>query len=100
MNIEELLGIRLPRRHNTRRNRKRALLRRFNQIDDDIWKQPPHWSAMENRIRCTAHLADNLELGVTLKTYSAWCGCRVRELSKHLDDYRRGRLPGQKEITL
>ena len=100
MNITEILGIKLPRRHNTRRNRARAIRRWSNRQDDAYAKQPQHESAIENEVRGAAHLAENIERGVTLKTYSAWAEySSVRKLSKRLDDYNHRRLPGQRQLN-
>ena len=100
MNITYILDIRIPRRHNTRRNRARAIRRWQNRQDEYYAKQPCHWSANENEVRCAAHLADYIQLGGTLKMYSAWSEAGVRHLSKLLDDYNHRRLAGQKELSL
>lgn len=99
MNLCEALGIRIPRRYNTRRNRRRAIIKWQNREDHNFYAEPRHWSANENEVRCAAHLADYVQRDATLKGYSAWSGCTVRELSKLLDNYRRHRLPGQRELA-
>jgi hypothetical protein len=98
MNLIEICGITLPKRHNTRRNRQRALRRYFNQDDARFANVIPHPSAIENQCICGAHIADFIDRGGTLKAYSAWSGCRVRELSRWLDDFRRHRFPGQRML--
>ena len=99
MNLLEALEIRIPRRYNTRRNRRRAVSQWLNRDDHRCCNEPPHWSANENQSRFAAHLADYIQSGGTLKAYSAWSGCAVRELSRLLDDYRRQRLPGQRQLA-
>lgn len=96
MNWDAIIEIHVPRRHSTRRNRLRAARQFFNRKDNECWNQPPADCAVENEVRCAAHLADFLDQGGTLKAYSAWSGCSVRELSKQLHSYRRGRLIGQR----
>lgn len=98
MNLLELFGIQLPRRHNTRRNRLRALRKEFNRENEFFDSEPPHWSALENECICVAHLADFIDQGGTVKAYSAWSGCSVREISRQLDNFRHQRLPGQRMI--
>ena len=100
MNITQILGITLPRRHNTRRNRARAIRRWSNQQDEYYAKQPRHESANENEVCIAAHLADFIQRGGTLKAYSSWSEAGVRHLSKLLDDYNHRRLPGQLIIAL
>src|SRR4051812_25140163 len=95
----ELLEIGIPRRHNTRRNRRRAVRQWLNRDWEKMLAEPRHWSANENEARCAAHLADYIDQGGSLKGYSAWSGCKVRELSKLLDTFRRQRLPGQRELA-
>ena len=101
MKLLALLQIRLVNRMNTRRNRARAVRRFFNRQDEAWLKAAPPIPESErdaNWIRSAAHLAFNRERGVTLKCYSAWAGCKVRTLSKLLDDYAHRRLPGQNQI--
>jgi hypothetical protein len=99
MKLSDYTDIRLPKRHNTRRNRLKAFRNYFHRLDDEAWKQPCHSSAPENEVRCAAHLAENIERGVTMKAYSAWSGRTVRHLSRQLDRYRRGQLSGQRQLA-
>ena len=88
-------------RHNTRRWRRRNKIRFFNLCNEASMRITSGLTESErdaNRIRSAAHLADEIARGVTLKTYSAWTGCKVRFLSKLLDDYNHRRLPGQREV--
>jgi hypothetical protein len=90
-------------RHNTRRWRRRNKIRFFNLRNVASMRITSGISESElnaNWIRCGAHLADQIARGITLKTYSAWSGCKVRVLSKLLDNYIHRRLPGQREVTL
>jgi hypothetical protein len=98
--FEDCWGIRIVNRLNTRRNRKCAKARWWNREEERYTKEPPHWSANENQARCAAHLADFIQSGGTIKAYSAWSGAGVRHLSKLLDDFRRQRLPGQRQLTI
>jgi hypothetical protein len=95
----EVLEITIPRRHNTRRNRARAVRHYSDRQDTGYYHEPRHHSADENQVRCAAHLADYIQRGGTLKQYSAWSGCRVRKLSRLLFDFRRHRLPGQRVLA-
>ncbi|HEV2691424.1 MAG TPA: hypothetical protein VG347_00860 [Verrucomicrobiae bacterium] len=99
MDLTLYTDIRLPKRHNTRRNRTKAFRKFFNRIDEESYHQPCAPCATENEVRCAAHLAENIERGVTLKTYSAWAGCDVRHLSRLLNHYRRQLLEGQRLLA-
>ncbi len=99
MNLTFYTDIKLPKRHNTRRNRLKAFRKYFNRIDEEIYRQPCAPCAPENEVRCAAHLVENIERGITLKAYSAWAGCGVRHLSRLLHNYRRRLLEGQRLLN-
>ena len=94
----------LPKRINTRSNRRRALGHFWSRwMQDELLPRiDSHLLSMreENRLRMVAHCQDYLDQGGTLKRYSAWSGVKIRELGKRLSDYRRHRLPGQNFIEL
>lgn len=93
----------LPKRINTRRNRRRCLAHFWNRWWDCelIPRIDSHLLSVreENRLRMVAHCQDYLDQGGTLKRYSAWSGVKLRELNRRLADYRRQRLPGQLTIA-
>ena len=94
----EWAGIQLPQNHNTRRNRRRALIKYLNQIDHACSTGPVAECAPENEARCAAHLADYIDQGGNIKSYSAWSGVGIRHLSKILFNYRHQRLEAQRRL--
>ena len=94
----------LPRRHNTRRNRERALNAWWNRneqllcnVNSDL---TPEQRVARNKV-CLVRaqgLACHVAAGLTIKRISSWSGVPVRILTRFLSDYYQRRLPGQREV--
>ena len=97
-----LLYFYIPRRCNSRRMRQRARQAWSNQLDHERFdRDHRNWEVIraEGGIRTAAHCVDYINQGGSLKAYSAWSGMRLRELSKLVYDYQRGRLRMQRTIA-